>query len=172
MVGDVLDFNKLNLDAKADQSKFALLVGTSQPAISGHVKRGVLTRGQTYRIWLSEYCEQLRKEASGRSGDKQEQLTDARIAESRENAAAKQQSRLKEARALLLRDDVLILLSELPKLTKTEVLNAGEKILENLQAKLGIQIDDDDVLEPLRVALGHVGDRAGQLQETVSRDPE
>lgn len=171
-MGEVVEINQLNLEARAEQSRFALLVGTSQPAISSHVKRGVLTRGATYRIWLAEYCEQLRKEASGRSGEKQEQLTEARIMESRENAAAKQQARLREARKLLLRDDVLILLNELPKLTKTEILNAGEKILESLQAKHGIQLEDDDVLEPLRVALGHVGDRAGQLHEVVSRDPE
>lgn len=171
-MGEVVGIGQLNLNAKAEQSRFALLVGTSQPAISAHVKRGVLSRGETYGVWLAEYCEQMRKEASGRSGEKQEQLTEARINESRENAAAKQQTRLREARKLLLRDDVLILLTELPGLTKTEILNTGEKILETLRAKHGIEIDDDDILEPLRIALGHIGDRAGKLRESVAADPE
>lgn len=171
-MGDVVELGTLNLNAKAEQSRFALLVGTSQPAISAHVKKGVLTRGATYAVWLAEYCEQLRKEASGRAGSKQEQLTEARIFESRENAAAKQQSRLKEARTLVLVDDMVLLLNELPKLTKTEMTNAGEKILESLKAKHGIPIDDDDVLEPIRSALGHIGDRARQLRQTVGADPE
>lgn len=161
------ELKTLNLAARANQERFAVLVGTSQPAISAHLRKGHLTKGGSYRTWLSQYCDQLRKEASGRSGDKQAELTEARIAESKENTATKQQSRLREAGKLLQLDDALLIINELPRLVASEFNRVGIEIQESLQVKHGIKIEDGDVIEPIRVALGLAGDRALKLSKRL-----
>jgi len=162
----------LSLTSPARQQRFAELVGVSQPAIAAHVKSGVLSGNGTYEVWMVEYCDQLRKEASGRGGGKQAELTEARIDESRENTATKRQARLKEAKQLLIYDDVARILLELPRLFRTEVTMVGEEIHHSISNKYDIQLEESDVIEPLRSTLGHVANRAKQLEEAFGSDTE
>ncbi len=56
-----------DLGSAVSQGAFADLVGISQPAVSDLIARGTLTRGATVRIWLQEYCSNLREQAAGRA---------------------------------------------------------------------------------------------------------
>lgn len=163
---------RIDLTAPATQSGFGEIVGVSQQAIADRVKSGVLPREGTYGEWLYLYCEQLRKEAAGRSGEAQEQLTQARIEESRENAAEKKQRRLLQARQLILVSDIVHTVLDLAGTMRTQVTQAADKIHETIQDKYKLQLSDDDIHEPLRAALRHVADRAGELQRSAEAGPD
>lgn len=53
---------------RCSQSRFGEMVGITQQAVSGLIKRGVLTEGATAGAWLHEYCSNLREVAAGRLG--------------------------------------------------------------------------------------------------------
>lgn len=162
----------LDLAAKAEQQRFGNVVGITQPAVAKHVKSGLLPRGGTYGEWLALYADQLRKEAAGRSGETQQTLAQARIEESRENAAEKKQRRLTAARQLLLRSDIEHLVLELAATIRQTVVSTGESMQESIESKYSVELTDDDITEPLRSALGHVADRAGQFVESLAVDTE
>jgi len=80
------------LDNSITQREFAELIGVSEPAVSGLVKRGVLMPERTAAEWVLAYCEHLREQAAGRSvelsteraGLAKEQKLRARIAKLKE----------------------------------------------------------------------------------------
>lgn len=156
----------LDLHEKATQVGFAKLVGTSQPSIADRVKSGVLAKDGTVAEWLYSYCSHLRTEAAGRSGKAQEQLTQARIEESRENALEKKQRRLLAAGSLVEVADIQQLVLELPIAVRTQMLQAAEKIHEEIQAKYSITLEDADVYQPIRSALRHVANSAKNICTT------
>jgi len=160
----------VDLSATSTQTNFAALVGVSQQAIADRVKSGVLTRDGTVGEWLYLYCDQLRKEAAGRSGEAQGQLTFARIEESKENAAEKKQRRLVAAGQLLQLADVQHLLLELPTVVRTQMLQCAEKIQEGIETKYKLSLEETDVDEPIRAALRHIADRAAQLRKSFDSD--
>lgn len=165
-----MSMKRLDLGTKASQSRFAELVGVSQQAIALKVKDQTLPRDGTYAEWLVIYCDRLRREAAGRSGEAAEQLTQARIEESRENTAEKKQRRLAGAKQLLIRQDVEHLILQLPTMTRQQVMTTAEEIQEALEAKYSIELTDDDIKQPLRSALGRVGDHAGELVASFGGD--
>lgn len=69
----------MDIDTKAQQNKFAEIVGVSEPAVSGYIKKGFLKEDGTYREWLLAYCERQRTMASNHGGDAQTSLAQARI---------------------------------------------------------------------------------------------
>jgi phage terminase Nu1 subunit (DNA packaging protein) len=60
---------------KMTQKDFGLLVGISQPAVSGLISRGVLGADDCAADWLINYCDNLRMQAAGRDGDSSGALT-------------------------------------------------------------------------------------------------
>lgn len=54
-------------DEPVSQRTFAELVGISEPAVSGLVKRGIIQPGGTLQEWIQAYCANLREQAAGRS---------------------------------------------------------------------------------------------------------
>lgn len=68
----------MNLDSKATQRQFGLLVGITQAAVSQSIAEGILTAGQTYREWLMAYCKRLREKAAGRYSAGDLDLTEER----------------------------------------------------------------------------------------------
>ncbi|BEU56829.1 terminase small subunit [Ralstonia pseudosolanacearum] len=71
-------------DAVVSQSRFAELVGISQPAVSELIGRGTLSRGATLGTWLLEYCGNLREQAAGRASAGDLDLIQERAALARE----------------------------------------------------------------------------------------
>lgn len=61
----------IDLDNPITQREFADLIGVSESAVSGMVKRTVIIPGQCAGSWLRDYCLHLREMAAGReaSGD-------------------------------------------------------------------------------------------------------
>ena len=61
----------IELDKSISQRQFADLIGVSEAAVSGMVKRELITQGQTSGEWIKDYCAHLRETAAGReaSGD-------------------------------------------------------------------------------------------------------
>lgn len=160
----------VDLNSPANQTTFGKLVGASQQAISKQVEKGVLIPGQTHAEWLKVYVSHLREEAAGRGGDHQAQLTMARIEESRENAAEKKQRRLTAAQALLVRDEVEAAILELPRYIQSSVLSAGDTIIEAIESRYSIELDDEIVTKPLRSALGHAANRVVEFEAALSGD--
>jgi terminase small subunit / prophage DNA-packing protein len=68
----------LNLDAKATQRHFGMLVGVTQQAVQGLVAEGILPAGGTHRDWLIAYCKRLREMAAGRYSAGELDLTEER----------------------------------------------------------------------------------------------
>ncbi len=153
----------LSLDARATQSRFALIVGISQPAVAKLLGKGILPKGGTYRDWLLAYCERLRKEASGRGADNQELLTQARIDESRENALSKRLDRYEKTGLLVALPHVKAVLSAWAQQVRMNVENAGEKIFDRISAEHDLTLNDELIREPLRVALRNASSVAREL---------
>lgn len=61
----------IDMEYPISQRQFSDLVGVSESAVSGMVKAGVITTGQSGGSWLKDYCAHLREMAAGRaaSGD-------------------------------------------------------------------------------------------------------
>ncbi|MCU7836143.1 MAG: hypothetical protein KZQ83_12955 [gamma proteobacterium symbiont of Taylorina sp.] len=71
----------MNIDAPAVQKEFAKIIGVSAAAVNNYVTKGILKKGDTYRVWLLIYCERQREVAGNYNsgGEKQTDLTQARI---------------------------------------------------------------------------------------------
>jgi hypothetical protein len=160
--------NLIDLNSAAKQITFCELVGVSQSAIAQHVKKGRLKSGGTYGEWLLAYTEHIRNEASGRGGDHQASLTAVRIMEMHENIAEKRQRRLAAASDLLDRSMVEAWVGEAAGTIQTLVMGAGDTIVESIAAKYNVEVDSDDVLGPIRTALGHAGKAGSELAERLS----
>lgn len=159
-----------NIEDQASQTGFAALLNISQQTISKQYKKGVLKIGGTYREWLIEYTEHLRKEAAGRGGDSQQILTNARIEETLENTAAKRQARLRDAKTLLDKEDTVLLITEGVGQLRSHVMTAGDEIIDEIISRYKIELEDDIVLKPLRTALGHCATDVKELGERITGD--
>lgn len=154
----------IQLSDVATQAGFARLVGTSRQAISNHCAKGVLPDGGTYRDWISAFFEHMREQAAGRGGDS-DTLTAVRIEETQENIYEKRQRRLLAAGELLDRAVVEQWVVSAAGNIQTFVMEAGENILESLSEKYGVEVDAEDVIGPIRTALGYAGKAGSELAE-------
>lgn len=57
----------IDLNRKVSQTRFAQMIGVTQPVISGLISRGILARDDSAANWLLSYCGHLREEAAGRA---------------------------------------------------------------------------------------------------------
>lgn len=159
----------VDLSAKAKQTEFAKIVGTSQPAIAQMIAKGVLTRNATIGQWLVEYCDRLRKEASGRGSDNNQTLTEARIAESIENTLSKRQDRLAKAGVLVAADDMALVVEEMGNTIQSTWMGVGDRIVEAIESTHKIELDDEIVYEPLRNALCNLATSTQEFIEDIQR---
>ncbi len=162
--------NSFDINDQATQTGFAELLNVSQQTISKQFKKGVLHVGGTNREWLVQYTEHLRQEAAGRGGDSQQILTRARIEETLENTAVKRQTRLKDAGVLLDKDDTVLLVTEMTGQLQGHVMSAGDEIIDELISRYKLELDDNAILEPLRIALRHCATDVKELGERIGGD--
>lgn len=98
----------MNLDEACSQSAFGELIGTSQPAVSEMLSRGVLKPGCTARVWLLDYCAHMREQAAGRGADGELAFQRAKLAAvSRERAEIKLAVERREFASVELIEQVL-----------------------------------------------------------------
>jgi hypothetical protein len=141
-------------DSKANQTAFAVMVGVSQQAVSQLKSKGVLPEGGTYGDWLISYLERLRAEAAGREQDNR--LSDVRIRETEMSANLKELEYMKQLGQIILVNDLSPLLNAFIASVQFNVMAAQERIIEAIESKHSISIDDDDIGKPLRAALESV----------------
>lgn len=154
------------LDKKATQVSFAELVGITQPAVNKHVGR-CLQRGQTLRVWLHAYCEQLRNEAAGRGGDDQASLTRSRIKEADAKTAMTTIAYHEKIGTLVeasLAEEKLV---EWAGYAIREFETAFSALVNEIEAKYDLQINDDESLAITSPALLRIGKYAEKLGESL-----
>jgi len=161
---------ELNIKAKVSQTEFGRLVGVSQQAIAKQISNGVLNRKHDLGQWLIDYCEHLRKEAAGRGGNLQEQLSQARLEESQEKTMSLRQKRLVDAGDLLILSDLEEAVLEIPGLFQTSIISAGSNIIDAIESKHGIELDESIVKEPLSAALKFVANHVEEFGKTLHSD--
>lgn len=160
----------ITLTDKATQVGFAGLVGVSRQAIQKRCEKGDLKKGLSYAEWLKVYCELLREEAAGRGGEAAGELTTARIEESREKTLAMKYDRLEREGALLIAEDVSRILSEVFGTVRSQVSNAESKVLEGLRSQHQLDVDDEFIRAPFRLALESAAKRAAELGQDIIGD--
>lgn len=153
-----------NPESPANQAAFAAMVGVSQQAISQLKLKNVFPEGGTYAEWLHAYLERLRTEASGR--DQDARLSSARIRETEASANLKDLDYLQRLKKIILFDDVAPMLNQFCSAVQFNVLAAQEKIIDAIESKYSITLDDDEIAKPLRDALESV---AGSATEFIAR---
>lgn len=148
----------------AVQAKFADLVGISRQAVSKKVDDGTLPRGGTYADWLLAYVEKLRENAAGRSGERQDDLTKARIDEANAKALKLNLENLSALDLLVCVEDVNRSLGQFARSINSAIDDAGNRIVESLVSKNpDLEFDDELVFESLRSATARIAKNAQEL---------
>ncbi len=150
----------------ANQTKFAAFVGVSQQAISQLKNKNVFPEGGTYADWLNAYLERLRSEASGREQD--ERLSHVRIRDTEMAANLKELDYLEKLKKIIWVDDLSPMLTALLGAIQFNVMSAQERIIEAIESKHGIKLEDDDVGKPLRTALESVASGALEFESLLT----
>lgn len=157
-----------DLDAQAKQTEFAKLVGVSQPTIAQHINRGRLSSGGSYRDWLAEYCEHLRNEAAGRGGSLHEELTSARIEESKVKAAAGRLDYMTKVGLLVPADWAGNSLRSWAAFANREFQSGMRDLVAEIQSVHKIQVDTEVVLERAGTIVRRIADYAEKLAEPAA----
>lgn len=155
-----------NPNDTASQTLFAQLVGVSQQAISKLKEKNVLPEGGTYDEWLNAYVDRLRSEAAGREQDSR--LSNSRIRETEASANLKELDYLDRLKTVIWRPDIEPLLTEFCSAIQFNVMAAQERIIESIESKHSIKLEDDDIGKHLRGALESVASGAGELVSRIS----
>lgn len=155
------------LNAKANQSAFGRLVGISQPSVKEFVDKGILIPGQTLQQWLLQYCERIRKEASGRSGDEQKSLTLARIRDANTSSRLKEITIAEKLGVLVDVQEVEPQLVAMVTAARSELLSLPNKLVTEIKALHGIEIDESLIVEHIHESLEHL---AGSLHGNTAGD--
>lgn len=161
--------NRLDLNARATQVRFAQLVGVSQQAISERVASGVLPAGGTLGEWLLAYCERLRTEAAGRGGDDQAALTRARTREAEASAELKVLQIMERSRQLVPVAEIEPQLQAMVAAARSELLALPDALTHELRALYGMEIDASLIEDRINVALSHL---ASRLEADLAGDVE
>lgn len=152
------------LDKKATQVSFAELVQISQPAVNKHVGR-CLQKGQTLRVWLHAYCEQLRNEAAGRGGDDQASLTRSRIKESDAKTAMTVINYHEKIGTLIQAAEGQKVLVEWAGYAVREFENTFSVLVHEIESKHNLQIDEQKIkaiTEPAMLRIGKYTEKLGK----------
>ncbi len=113
------------------------------------------------------YIRDLRNKAAGRGGGDQGELTRARIRESTANAVSKELANTKEAKKLVDVSEIEPALRNWAAQGGNAVMAAGERIIEAIESRHAIELDDDDVNSHLRTALRDIAGYPRQLVGTA-----
>jgi hypothetical protein len=162
-MSDVLD-----LESVANQTRFARLVGASQPSISKHVEKGRLPREGSYKDWFIAYGEHLRDEAAGRGGSLTEELAAARIEETRLKSANSRLDYLAKIESLIPRDFCMKVLKDWAVYANREMGSAIKTLISDVQAEHDIDIDSEMVSNIVGPTTERIRDHASKLADSFS----
>jgi len=145
-----------NLNAKANQSSFARLVGVSQTAIKSHFDKGTLIAGQSLADWLHQYCESLRTEAAGRGGDDQKSLTRARTNDAQQSARLKEIQIAEKLGELISAEEIKPAILAMVSAARIELLSLPSKLAAEFKALYGVDVDESLIEDHIHESLEHL----------------
>ena len=133
----------MNIDAPAVQKEFAKIIGVSAAAVNNYVTKGILKKGDTYRVWLLIYCERQREVAGNYNsgGEKQTDLTQARINDLEARSKLNNLKYYREVKDLVPLEMALNHLTEWAGYANQEYTNGMKKMIQGIQSKHSINID-------------------------------
>lgn len=156
------------LHEEATVSKFALLVGKSKPVISERLKNNIIFQGDSYLQWLHQYVEHLSAVAGGRGGDKQEQLTEARIAELETKAGINRLIYHEKIENLVSVEVAYAGMIDWASYTNRQIGSAFEQYTHEIEHKHGITVDPKMREEIAGSAINRIKEYAKKLGEGLT----
>ena len=144
-----------DLDEPATQTGFASLVAASQQSISGHVQKGTLVDGGTYRDWLAQYSNHLREVAAGRP-ENSDDIKTVTIREKTANARHKEIQTMQLEGTLVDMEQVYQQMLPWFSHMKTQLEASGNRIATMLTAQYGVTVDKRLIDKEHRNALGEI----------------
>lgn len=156
----------MDVSQKLNQTQLSRLFKCSQPTVSGLYEKGVISEDQTALQALHSYIERLREEAAGRAADNSQTLTEVRIEESKEKTLSMKQKRLTDARSLVFVEDISVVLTDFGSQIPQRLSEAIYKIVEEIQTRYEIEIDDDLIDKHRDSALSDI---AASARESIER---
>jgi len=152
------------LSMSGNQTVAAKLLGVSQQAVAGMMEKNVISKEGTYGDWFPALFTHYREVAAGRGGeDLQKELTRVRIESERETALEKKMNRLVKQNDLILKKELLSTLLNFSAGIQFQVDSIGEKVIEAIESKHDIKLDDELVNTHIRSALRSIASSAGEL---------
>ena len=155
----------ISLDTPCTQKDFSDLIGVSEPAVSGMVKRGLLIPGETAATWLMAYCNHLREQAAGRSAD----LTAERAGLAKEQKQRVKIAKLRELGEWAPIDNLTLVLARVTAQMASQFDHIAVKIKRaypDLTAEqLGIIRAELDAARNLLVSVGQETGKAALLDD-------
>ena len=119
----------MNLDLPSSQTRFAAIVGITQPRASQLVAAGVLTEGAPLGDWLKAYCSWLRDQAAGRTSENGPlDLVQERARLSKEQADLAEMKRRQMQRELILLQTALDAVGVIYTQARDRLLSAGARL--------------------------------------------
>jgi len=103
------------------------------------------------------YIRHLRNQAAGRGGSHQETATLAKIRESEASAQLKELDFFEKIKLLVPVEEIEPMLDNWAVLARSEVKNAMDKIIANLESKHGVEIEQGFIDESLGSAFTAIG---------------
>jgi phage terminase Nu1 subunit (DNA packaging protein) len=154
-----------DIDRVDTQVAFARLIDATPPVVSQLISRGIISKGQTLREWLSAYLRHLRANAQGRGEDGEEpsELTRARIREANAKAHKAEVETARELGYLVLESDVKRSLSNWAARGSLALNAAERRISEGLRSEFGMVLESRHVSDHIRDAQRSIAAYAHEL---------
>lgn len=162
----------MNINEPAQQNKFAEIIGVSEAAVSGYLKKGVLKKGETYREWLLVYCKRQRVQASNLGGDKQSNLAQARINDLEATTRLKHLDYLEKIEALVPVQWAQDGLIQWAGYANREYTTGLKQIILQVESKHSIVIDAKFVEKNLNKIIKAIQDQAKRIADAMLKNTE
>lgn len=157
------------LDEIATQASFGELVNITQSAVHKHVGK-CLQKGDTHRVWLHAYCNQLRNEAAGRGGDNQASLTRARIQEAEAKAALTTVAYHEKIGTLIQASEAEKALVEWAGFAINEYQNCFESFVYEVESRYKIKIGEEIPREIIGNTFSRISAYAEKLGKSLVQE--
>ncbi len=137
----------IDLNYHPTQTEFAVIVGISQPAVSGLLARGIIREGGTVGEWVEQYCDHLREQAAGRaaSGDLDLAVERARLAKEQADKVAMHNAVTRGELAPVAAMEAVIatvgtrvgkILDTIPGLVRRRVPGVGSDVIDHIASDI------------------------------------
>jgi len=156
------------LGEEATVTRFAELTGKTKSAISDHKNKGLLKQGDSFIQWLHSYMAHLSDMAGGRGGDKQEQLTEARIADLETKAGLNRLAYHEKLENLVPVEIASASLVDWAGYTNREIVGSFDQLIHEVEHKHGITVDPEVREKIVGSAINRIREYAEKLGSSLT----